>query len=158
MRYAYVPESNAAHDASRLLRSAPFVHPAPERTSRQRWPDDFPAPGPVLKLAEQARGWGWKVIMTYSRGHGQHGTTGKPTALVHLIALKFGLHPRTDDQAYAIYRKPVKGGSWGWSSVYASGPKLPPVALSFTDLREWLDRDGQRTDPSGHGAGHSDPS
>jgi hypothetical protein len=103
-------------------------------------PLDAPMPESVMKLAEFAREAGWEVRVQYARGNGIHGSTGKPTGLVHSLAVRMGNHPMTDAQAVAVY---VSGSSWTWKSIWVSGPELPPFgAAGLTELKEWLDAAG----------------
>ena len=115
------------------------AYPVPELTSRQvvarvTWP------APVLALAEFAREASWEVRTAASRGCMPHGTTGRPGALKHLISLRFGGHPMTDRQAYAVYSKSVAGvGTWTWGSVWIWGPDLPPFGMCGQgELKEYL--------------------
>lgn len=115
-------------------------HPEPQ--VRGAWGVEMPerCPDPVLKLAELAREASWEVRVSYARGNGVHGATGRPTALRHSIAIAFGRHPLTDAQAVATYVRPVAGsGTWSWESVWLWGPGLPHFGLcSLADLKEWL--------------------
>jgi hypothetical protein len=54
--------------------------------------------------------------------------TGRPTALKQLVALRFGAHPMTDRQAYAVYESPASRSTWKPRSVMIWGPDLPPYA------------------------------
>src|SRR6188508_1468518 len=100
-------------------------------------------PAPVLKLAELAREASWEVRVSYARGNGTHGGTGRPTGLRHSVALAFGRHPMTDAQAVATYVKPVSGGTWTWESVWIYGPSQPHFGLlSLADLKQWLTAGG----------------
>lgn len=125
------------HDPFAVTRE-PF--PAPRRTSRDdptTWHLLYPAP--VLKLAEFAREHSWEVRTQYSQGHMPHATTGRPGPLRDLIALRFGAHPMTDRQAYAVYSRPAGGGTWTWGGVMIWGPDLPPYGgCGITELREYL--------------------
>lgn len=133
-------DGSGAYDIATLYppRGAPPLaglepHPAPEVSSREgRVPAAWP--GPVFKLAQEAREWGWEVSQQWSRGHGVHGSTGRPTALKDRYALRFGLHPLTDARAYAVHA----GGAW--ESCRLSDPM---VGLSVTELRHWLECGGQ---------------
>ena len=122
-------------------------HPEPE--VRGFWADlgaagtEYLIPGPVLQLAELAREAGWEVRVSYARGNGVHGSTGRPTAVRHSIALAFGKHPMTDAQAVATYVKPVNGGTWSWESVWMWGPDLLHFGLcNLAELKEWLREGG----------------
>ncbi len=99
--------------------------PAPIFTSRDDDQQPEILPAPVLKLAEFAREAGWEVRIRASQGCLPHSTTGRPGALKDLIGVRFGAHPMTDRQAYAIYAKAAKNGTWAWSSVMLWGPDLP---------------------------------
>jgi len=120
-------------------------HPEPE--VRGAWGVEMPemAPDPVLKLAEVARGAGWEVRVSYARGAGVHGATGRPTAVRHSIAVTFGRHPMTDAQAVATYVRPAAGsGTWTWESVWLWGPELKHFGLcSLAELKEWLVAGGE---------------
>jgi hypothetical protein len=114
-----------AHDPFAVTRE-PF--PLPVTTSRQivarvTWP------APVLKLAEFAREHSWEVRTQCSQGHMPHAITGRPGALKDLIALRFGAHPMTDRQAYAVYSRNASGGTWAWSSFMVWGPDLMPSKI-----------------------------
>lgn len=127
-----------AHDPFAMTRE-PF--PAPQRTSRELPGFGTVIPAPVLKLAEFAREHSWEVRTQYSQGHMPHATTGRPGALKDLIALRFGAHPMTDRQAYAVYSKPYAHGTWTWGSVMIWGPDLPPYGgCGIADLRQYLSR------------------
>lgn len=107
------------------------LFPAPVVSLRAATRTTRPLPAPVLKLAEFAREHSWEVRTQYSQGHMPHATTGRPGALKDLIALRFGAHPMTDRQAYAVYSRNVSpsGASlstWTWGSVMIWGPDLPP--------------------------------
>jgi hypothetical protein len=107
--------------------------PAPTRTSREH-AMLLLQPAPVQKLAEFAREHSWEVRTQYSQGHFPHGTTGRPGALKDVIGVRFGAHPVTDRQAYAIYARNVSMsgaslGTWTWMSFMVWGPDLPPAKL-----------------------------
>ncbi len=103
---------------------------------------EMPTPGPVLSLAEYARENSWEVRSQYTRGHFPHGTTGRPGAEQHVISLRFGGHPMTDRQAYAVYRSPVSKVAWTWSSIAIWGPDLPPyLGCGVADLKDFLSCD-----------------
>lgn len=116
------------------------THPEPE--VRGAWGVEMPelAPEPVLRLAELAREAGWEVRVSYARGRGVHGTTGRPTALQHNIGVAFGQHPMTDAHAVATYVRPAAGaGAWSWRSVWIWGPALPHFGLcSLAELQGFL--------------------
>lgn len=97
-------------------------------------------PQAVLSLAEYARENSWEVRAQYTRGRFPHGTTGRPGAEKHVISLRFGGHPMTDRQAYAIYATSVAGTpAWTWGSIAIWGPDLPPfLGCGVTELREYL--------------------
>lgn len=111
-----------ARDPYQVTRE-PF--PAPEFTSRDQDQQPEILPGPVMKLAEFAREAGWEVRVQASQGCLPHSTTGRPGTPKDLIGVRFGGHPMTDRQAYAIYSRAAKGGTWTWSSVMLWGPDLP---------------------------------
>jgi hypothetical protein len=116
------------------------AYPVPEAESRTPWPYGMEFPAPIDALALFACSAGWKVKVAYSRGRMPHGSTGRPGALKHLISLRFGGHPMTDRQAYAVYSKSVTGaGTWSWSSVWIWGPDLPPFGMcGQLDFRVYL--------------------
>lgn len=97
-------------------------------------PLPFELPDSVLKLAQGAISLGWEVKLRYSRGCGAHGTTGKPTALSHFLAVAIGRREGTQREAVAVYVKPVKGGTWSWKTVYVWGPDLAPFKTNREDL------------------------
>lgn len=130
-----------AHDPFAVTRE-PF--PAPAYTSFDT-PDvaKLITPVPVLKLGEFAREHSWEVRTQYSQGNMPHATTGRAGALKDLIALRFGAHPMTDRQAYAVYSRSAPSGTWTWSSVMIWGPDLPPYdGCGITDLKWYLDHAG----------------
>lgn len=108
------------------------LFPEPRFTSRDIPPMDV-APAPVLKLAEYAREHSWEVRVQYSQGHFPHATTGRPGALKDVIGVRFGAHPMTDRQAYAIYARTAndRGGKgvWSWESFMVWGPDISPAKL-----------------------------
>lgn len=115
--------------------------PAPVRTSREIGEPLVSEPVAVAKLRMDAERLGWRVIQQYSRGSLPHSTTGRPGAKKDLYALRFGGHPSTARQAFAIYSRNVAGGAWSWSSMMVWGPDLPPypyfnLALMTQFLRE----------------------
>lgn len=142
MKYAYAPLSGPASDAydPHAVTREPF--PAPLRGSRDpaslEWYDA--APNPVLALAQFAREHSWEVRAQSSQGYVPHGTTGRPGALKDMIGLRFGLHPMTDRQAYAVYsRNAAPAGEWTWSSVMIWGPDLKPYAgCGLNELKAYL--------------------
>lgn len=100
-------------------------------------------PKPCADLIAFARVHGWTdVRVRYTRGDPAHSTTGKPTALSHLIAVRFG--GNGPNSAVAVYVKAVTGGTWTWKSVWVWGPELLPFGESgVTELKEWLSKDGK---------------
>lgn len=119
--------------------------PAPNIISRieDSWP--LIAPRPVMALAEFAREHSWEVRTQYSQGHMPHATTGRPGVLKDLIALRFGAHPMTNRQAYAVYSRSVPPNrfhapsTWTWGSVMIWGPDLPPYGgCQLADLKTYL--------------------
>jgi hypothetical protein len=139
MRYHYVPESDAAHEAYDPWTAERPPFPAPEVTSRDPWPKGWVMPAAALSLASDARGWGWQAVTQYARGQMPHAITGRPGTPAHTVAVRLGGHARTDRQAYAVYRSPVSRPAWTWSSVQIWGPDLPPFGqCGVTELREWL--------------------
>jgi hypothetical protein len=135
-----VPESHAAHEAYDPWAVEPLPFPAPEASSRTPWPTELEVPSSVLKLRWEAeQKWGWLVKTQYARGRMPHATTGRPGALVHTVALRFGGHRLTGRQAYAVYRSPVARLAWAWGGVWIWGPDLPPFGqCGVTELREFL--------------------
>lgn len=105
--------------------------------------EQIQVPQPVLSLAEYARENSWEVRAQYTRGRFPHSTTGRPGAEKHVISLRFGEHPMTDRQAYAIYASSVTGAAaWAWGSIAVWGPDLPPfLGCGVTELREFLSCD-----------------
>lgn len=100
---------------------------------------DGVVPAPVMTLAEYAREASWEVWLQYSRGRFPHGTTGRPGAEKHVIGMRFGAHPMTGRQAYAVYSCAVSGGAWTWGSIAVWGPDLPPyLGCGVTELRAYL--------------------
>lgn len=110
--------------------------------------DGIAAPSSVLTLAEYARKQSWEVRAQYTRGCFPHATTGRPGAEQHVISLRFGGHPMTDRQAYAIHSRAVAGdGAWTWKSVAVWGPDLPPyLGLGITGLELFLDEPARATE------------
>lgn len=122
--------------------------PAPALPFRQSRALTFPIPSAVLALAGYAREQSWEVRTQYSQGNVPHGTTGKPSVLKDVIGLRFGAHPMTDRQAYAVYSRNASGAAWTWSSVMIWGPDLPPYGgCGITDLKEFL-REPDRPAPN----------
>ncbi len=112
------------------------AYPAPNFTSRDDVAIKFPSA--VEKLAQFARGQGWRVIAQSSMGNVPHGSTGRPTALKRLAALRFGDH-RSGRRAYVVYEAPAITESWKPRSVMIWGPDLPPYAhLGSVDLKLYL--------------------
>jgi hypothetical protein len=113
--------------------------PAPVVSSLPARALTFPVPGPVLKLAEFARELSWEVRMQYAQGNMPHAATGRAGALKDLIGLRFGAHPMTDRQAYAVCSRPAGGGTWAWGSVMIWGPDLSPYGgCGITELKDYL--------------------
>lgn len=100
-------------------------------------------PDPVHLLCRTAQASGWEVRIRYSRGNGQHATTGKPTALSHLLAVAVGRREGTGRQGVAVYVRPVSGGTWTWKTVYVWGPDLSPLKVNREDLDMFIE------DPNG---------
>lgn len=121
-------------------------HPRPEVAGRWCGLADvgLPLSEPVLRLAEVAREGSWEVRVSYARGNGVHGSTGRPTAVRESVAVAFGRHPLTDAQAVAVYSRPESKGTWSWGSVWLRGPALGHFGLcSLAELKEWLAAGGQ---------------
>jgi hypothetical protein len=113
-------------------------YPAPVRTSRQGVPLPQELPSAVEKLASFAREQRWEVIAQSSMGNVPHGSTGRPTALKRLAALRFGRHP-SGRGAYVVYEAPAKTESWKPRSIMIWGPDLAPYAhCSMADLKAYL--------------------
>lgn len=125
MRYAYELESEAgeAEYRARVLPRPEF--PAPQVSTRDGV-EPAAWPGAVLTLLAELAEAGWEADRRYARGYGQHATTGRPTALIHTYSVRFRKGGR---QGYAVYRKPVSGGSAAWSSIFLGR------FMSITDLR-----------------------
>jgi hypothetical protein len=116
-------------------------YPAPEVSSRDG--HEVKLPSAVEKLAQFARTARWEVIAQSSMGNVPHGSTGRPTALKRLAALRFGGHP-SGRQAYVVYEAPARTESWKPRSIMIWGPDLPPYAhCSMNDLKTFLS--GQET-------------
>lgn len=81
-------------------------HPQPVVTSLDPIPEGVEAPGVVRGLQARAEGLGWSTNVTYARGNGVHGSTGRPTKLVDSWAVRCWRGRR---RAVAVY----SGGSWG---------------------------------------------
>lgn len=115
------------------------VYPAPEWTSRQPWPADFPIPGPVVQLRKLAEAHDWAVRISYARGNPPHKATGKPGALVHTVALQC-LHPETRARLVVMYSIPVENPSGKkWDGVLIASPTIPPYAgCSITEAKEYV--------------------
>lgn len=139
-----------------VVRYGVFSMAPPEEVIREAYPqptyigavggvDDIEfvqCPAPVRALAGYAREQSWEVRSQYTRGRFPHGTTGRPGAEKHVISLRFGGHPMTDRQAYAIYARGVSGGTWTWQSVAVWGPALPPyLGCGLADLSFFLNAD-----------------
>jgi hypothetical protein len=122
-----------------FLIAEPFPAPLIEsRSSSSRTMTNL-CPSSVMKLAEFAREYSWEVRTQFSQGCIPHATTGRPSALKDLIGLRFGAHPMTQRQAYAVYSRNASGGAWTWSSIMIWGPDLPPFAgCGITELKEFL--------------------
>lgn len=130
-----------AEEAGRLR--ALRDYPAAEHTSADPWPEDFVAPGPAVSLRVLAERHGWTVAMTYARGNKPHGTTGKPTALRHSVAVRM-VHPETRRAAVAVTMSPVDKRDWSWDTLLLWGADLPPFPhASITDLKEWIKAEGK---------------
>lgn len=132
----------------RSLRPAPEPeaqeYPAPEHTSRDPWPADFPIPGPVLQLRKQAEVHGWAVRVAYSRGWLPNRTTRKPGTRSHVVTVQC-LHPESRARLLATYVIPVESPSGKkWDSVIITSPKIPPYAgCSITDAKQYLQAAGR---------------
>lgn len=98
------------------------------------------APKPCVDLENFARGHGWDVRMQYAQGNYPHAITGRPGALKDSIALRFGAHPLTDRQAYAVYVRNAKpAGTWAWEFTSIWGPDLPPyTGCGITEIKAFL--------------------
>lgn len=111
--------------------------PAPRVTSRSQVP--FMAPPAVLKLSEFAREHSWEVRTQISQGSFPHGTTGRPSALKDAIGVRFGAHPMTTRQAYAVYARTAPKSAWAWTSIMIWGLDLTPYAgCGITELKHYL--------------------
>jgi hypothetical protein len=131
-------------DWEKTVPPAMEAFPLPIVSSRNPTLFGEPLPDPVLKLSEFAREHSWEVRAQYSQGHQPHAKTGRPGALKDVIGLRFGAHPLTDRQAYAIYMRNASGGTWAWDSVVIWGPDLPPFGgCGITDLKEFLREPGR---------------
>jgi len=113
---------------------AKLEHPAPELPGHWCESREHAIPKVVEKLVVAAKGGGWEVRVSHSRGTGMHGTTGKPTSIREIWQLGFGRHPERGEQACAAYSVPGGWGSmwiWGKRRTFWSVPTL-------ADLGEWL--------------------
>src|SRR5512142_1925860 len=131
-----IPFVTSADRVHIMLAHDPFFSPvepfpAPTFDTRQTTNDGMIIPTPVLNLAQFAREHSWEVRTQFSQGHFPHATTGRPGALKDVIGVRFGAHPMTDRQAYAIYARTAsdRGGKgvWSWESFMVWGPDLPPA-------------------------------
>ena len=145
MIYSYIPESRAGHEAFDPWAATREPYPPPLYRSSENRDLPFPEPPAVKAVRALAVERGWTALGQYSRGHLPHATTGKPTAVRDLIGLRFGISPLigmdlwVTRQAYAVYSRPVSGGTWMWSSVMIWGSDLTPYAgCSITDLKAYL--------------------
>lgn len=112
--------------------------PPPVVAAQGAMPDGGGWPGPVSSLGAYAAAQGWSTKITYSRGYGLKRYRGAWQE-EELIAVRFGGHPDTGRQAYAVYRTIAGRASWTWRSVWVWGPDLPPFGQGgATDLREFL--------------------
>lgn len=111
-------------------------YPAPIHTSHEGW--EIPIPVGAQRLAQFAREASWEVITQCAQGAMPHATTGRPGGLCTTVGLRFGRHPMTDRQAYAVSRRSGTG-SWAWDSLMIWGPDLPPKKLStLAELKAFL--------------------
>lgn len=99
----------------------PEPYPAPEHTSRDPWPADFPVPSAVASVAKVATGAGWAVAQTYSRGCQAHKVTGVPGEVAHWVALRM-LHPETRARVVMVYGIRVASGAKSWDSILLTRP------------------------------------
>jgi len=122
------------------------TYPAPVRTSRDPGPVDLPSA--VQKLAQSASKAGWQVIAQRSTGNVPHGSTGRPTGLKELVALRFGGNLHTARQAYVVYESPAGRSAWKPRSIMIWGPDLTPYAhCSIENLRTFLAEKYMLTEP-----------
>lgn len=144
MIYSYIPESRAGHEAFDPWAATREPYPPPLYWSNENRDLPFPEPAAVKAVRALAVEKGWSALGQYSRGHLPHATTGKPTGVRDLIGLRFCISPTVADpwvtrQAYAVYTRPVNGGTWAWSSVMIWGSDLAPYAgCTITDLKAYL--------------------
>lgn len=122
MRYSYVPESDAAHDAYDPWAIGRAVMAPPSVTSRHPWPADVVPPSSVRALGLLAQDNGWTVELCYSRRFDEQ-----------IISVRCD-HEMPSDvrlRAVALYRKATARGAWAWSGfrVMASGSWPRPVFL-----------------------------
>lgn len=141
-----LPEHLSAPDVSARFAS-PWVdvplavqaHPAPLVTSVDPWPGTVAVPAAVLKLEQSAREASWEVRHTYARGFGVKKYRGAWQE-EESIAVRFGAHPLSRNQAVAVYRTIAGRGSWSWVSVWMWGLDIAPFGhAGITELMEWLD-------------------
>lgn len=112
--------------------SAVVPHPAPVVTSRDAMPDGVVQPGPVRKLAQQAREAGWQVLVQYADGHGIHGTTGRPTARRQSFAVRMQCDGK---RAVAVYKI---GSTAVWDGIWIFGDRAPFGHAGVTELEQYL--------------------
>lgn len=92
---------------------APEPFPLPEHTSNQPHPQAIPQPVVSLNLLALMAGWG--VLLTHSRGHVPHATTGRPLrGAKELWALRMS---RGDQRAVAVRQGDKWASLWTWSST-----------------------------------------
>lgn len=115
------------------------AYPAPEHTSRDPWPADFPAPGPVLQLQKLAESEGWAVRLQYSRNHTPRVDNGKPGAMAHHVVVQ-AFHPESRSRLVAHYVVPVRNPSGAkWLSTLIVSPTISPYAgCSITDAKQFI--------------------
>jgi hypothetical protein len=95
-------------------------HPAPVVTALDPIPAGKKTPAVVTALKEQAEALGWSVNLTYARGRGIHGTTGKPTKEVDSWALRCWQGER---RAVAVYSGESWGDMWGVADMFHARTK-----------------------------------
>jgi hypothetical protein len=146
VRYSYAPGSDAAHEAYDPFKITQTPFPAPLVNSRDQG-IAYLAPPAALKLAEFAREHSWEVRTQYSEGRFPHGSTGRPGALKEAIGVRFGAHPMTARQAYAVYARTAPKGAWSWGSIMIWGPDLTPYAgCGITELKHYLSTPAAHTE------------
>lgn len=115
------------------------LHPAPVQTSAAG-AIPIAAPAPVQALKAFAETFGWQTWLTYARGHGIHGSTGKPTSEVHSLALRLKF---PGARACAVYVSPVAKTAWSWKSLWVWGPATMFLPVGMADFKTFVHAGGK---------------